>query len=143
MVDGARLPLVAELKVWDIGHQLFDVAKVCCLLKAGAEAGFLLCIAESADAFDRMPAGELFRDRAGLEHGDVFPIIFQRHAAEAREHLRRDRPCPTSLPRRFSTTAVCDPLDLDAYPGHQLRVVEVRIEDSTPTAIPEELIGDG
>jgi hypothetical protein len=47
------------------------------------------------------------------------------------------------LPRRFSTTAVCDPLDLDAYPGHQLRVVEVRIEDSTPTAIPEELIGDG
>ena len=134
--------LVAELKVWDVGHQLFDVAKVCCLLKAGARAGFLLCIARSADAFDREPGGELFRDKAGLEHGDVFPVIFQRHPEEARKHLKANRPRPTLLPRRFSTTAVCDPVELDAYPGHQLRVVEVRIEDSTPTEIPPELIAD-
>jgi hypothetical protein len=142
VVDDSELALVAELEVRDIGHQLFDVAKVCCLLKAGARAGFLFCIAESPDAFDRMPGGELFRDRAGLEHQDVFPIIFQRHPAEARSHLRRSRPGPISLPRRFSTTAVCDPLDLDAHPGHQLRVVEVRIEDSTAMTIPPELIGD-
>jgi hypothetical protein len=142
VIDDGELEVVAELKVWDVGHQLFDVAKVCCLLKAGAKAGFLLCIAESADVFGRKPGGELFRDRAGLEHGDVFPIIFQRHPDEARKHLKVDRPCPTSLPRRFSTTAVCDPVKLDAYPGHQLRVVEVRIEDSTPTVIPPELIAN-
>lgn len=142
VVDDGELEMVVELKVWDVGHQLFDVAKICCLLKAGARAGFLLCIAKSADAFDRQPGGELFRDRAGLEHGDVFPITFQRHPAEARKHLKVDRPRPTSLPRRFSTTAVCDPVSLDAYPGHQLRAVEVRIEDETPTEIPAELIAD-
>lgn len=142
VVGGSELKLVAELKVWDVGHQLFDVAKVCCLLAAGASAGFLLCIAKSADAFEGSPGGELFRAEAGLTHGDVFPILFQRHPAETRRHLKRSRPCPTSLPRRFSTTAVCDPVQLDAYPGHQLRAVEVRIEDPTPTSIPPELIGD-
>ena len=50
VVCGAENLLVAELKVWDVGHQLFDVAKVCCLLKAGAEAAFMLCIAEAPDA---------------------------------------------------------------------------------------------
>src|SRR5262249_12950176 len=138
----AGLALVAELKVWDVRHQLFDVAKVCCLLKAGAETGFLLCIAKSADAFDRQPGGELFRQDAGLVHGDVFPIFFQRPAEEARKHLKVNRPRPTLLPRRFSTTAVCDPVELDAYPGHQLRAVEVRVEDATPIEIPPELIGD-
>ena len=142
VIDDGELEVVAELKVWDVGDQLFDVAKVCCLLKAGAKAGFLLCIAESADVFDRRPGGELFRDRAGLEHGDVFPIIFQRHPAEARSHLKVNRPCPISLPRRFSATAICDPVKLDAYPGHQLRAVEVRIKDPTPTVIPPELIAD-
>ena len=142
VVSDAELELVAQLKVWEVGHQLFDVAKVCCLLKAGAKAGFLLCIAESADAFDRKPGGELFRDKAGLVHGDVFPIIFRRHPAEARKHLKVNRPGPTSLPRRFSTTAVCDPITLDAYSGHQLRVVKVQIEDPTPTVIPPELIAD-
>ena len=142
VVSDSGLELVAGLKVWDIGHQLFDVAKVCCLLKAGAKTGFLFCIAKSPDAFERQAGGELFRAEAGLEHGDVFPILFQRHPVEARKHLKRNRPCPTSLPRRFSTTAVCDPVQLDAYPGHQLRAVEVRIEDPTATEIPPELIAD-
>jgi hypothetical protein len=142
VVAGAELKLVAELKVWDVGHQLFDVAKICCLLKAGASAGFLLCIARTADAFEIGPGGELFRAEAGLIHGDVFPVLFQRHPTEARRHLKRGRPCPTSLPRRFSTMAVCDPVQVDSYPGHQLRAIEVRIEDPTPTPIPPELIGD-
>ena len=142
VVGDAELKLVAELKVWDVGHQLLDVAKVCCLLKAGAKAGFLLCIAQTAEAFEHSPGGELFRAKAGLVHGDVFPVLFQRHPVEARKHLKRNRPCPTSLPRRFSTTAVCEPVQLDAYPGHQLRAVEVRIEDPTPTSIPPELIAD-
>ncbi len=142
VVEDGGLELVAELKVWDVGHQLFDVAKVCCLLKAGAKAGFLLCITKSPDAFERQAGGELFRAEAGLVHGDVFPILFQRHPAEARKHLKRNRPCPTSLPRRFSTTAVCDPIALGAYPGHQLRAVEVRIEDPTATEIPPELIAE-
>jgi hypothetical protein len=141
VADDLELTLVAGLKVWDIGYQLLEVAKVCCLLKAGARAGFLLCIAE-ADAYDREPGGELFRERAGLEHGDVFPILFQRHPAETRKHLNVSRQCPISLPRRFSTTAVCDPVELDAHPGHELRVVEVRIEDPTPTPIPSELIAE-
>ncbi len=142
MVDDAELRLVAELKVWDVGHQLFDVAKVCCLLRAGARAGFLMCIAKTADAFESQAGGELFREEAGLVHGDVFPVIFRRHPTEARKHLKFNRPGPTSLPRRFSTTTVCDPVNLDAHPGHQLRVVEVRIEDPTPTTIPPELIAD-
>ncbi len=140
VVGGDELKLVAELKVWDVGHQLFDVAKVCCLLKAGAKAGFLLCIAEKPDAFERSPGGELFPAKAGLEHGDVFPVLFRRHTAEARKHLKRNQPGPTSLPRRFSTTAVGDPVPLDAYLGHQLRVVEVRIEDPTSVKIPQDLI---
>jgi hypothetical protein len=142
VVHGAELKLVAELKVWDVGHQLFDVAKVCCLIKSGAKAGFLLCVAKSADAFESNPGGELFPDKAGMVHGDVFPILFQRHPAEARRHLKRNRPCPVSLPRRFSTTAVCDPVPLHTYPGHELRVVEVRIEDPTPTSVPPDLIAD-
>jgi hypothetical protein len=36
--------------------------------------------------------------------------------------------------------AVGDPIPLDAYPGHQLRVVEVRVEDPTPAKIPQDLI---
>src|SRR4051794_26660031 len=41
-----------ELKAWDIGHQLFDLAKVCCLLAAGVPHGFLLCVARRDEHFD-------------------------------------------------------------------------------------------
>jgi hypothetical protein len=37
--SGAAPALVAELKVWDIGDQLFDLAKVCCLLAARCAGG--------------------------------------------------------------------------------------------------------
>lgn len=137
--SGNELTLVAELKVWDIGHQLFDVAKICCLLNAGAGAGFLLCIARTPGAFEHSPGGELFPANTAPHH-DAFPVILERHATEARRHLRQGRPRPTSLPRRFSTRAVCAPVTLDAYPEHQLRAVEVRIEDPTPASIPSELM---
>jgi hypothetical protein len=52
--------LVAELKVWDIGHQLFDLAKVFGLLAAGPSAGFLVSVARQECDFDRLPSRELF-----------------------------------------------------------------------------------
>lgn len=62
VLDAAgHLDIVAELKAWDIGHQLFDLAKVCCLLAAGARAGFLVCVAKTAADFDRLPGGEPFQ----------------------------------------------------------------------------------
>jgi hypothetical protein len=39
LAPGGRAALVAELTVWDIGHQLFDLAKVCCLLATGVTEG--------------------------------------------------------------------------------------------------------
>src|SRR5437764_12038667 len=41
-----RIEIAIEMKAWDIGHQLFDLAKVCCILAAGARTAFLLCGAQ-------------------------------------------------------------------------------------------------
>lgn len=54
---GGAVELVAELKAWDIGHELFDLAKVCCLLTNGVPAGFLVCVAKRESDFDRMLGG--------------------------------------------------------------------------------------
>src|SRR4051794_31878010 len=43
--DGG-VTLGAELKVWDLSYQLFDLAKVCCMLQAGVRAGFLICVVQ-------------------------------------------------------------------------------------------------
>lgn len=123
---------VAEPKVWDIGHQLFDLAKVCCLLARGVPGGLLICVAKRQVDFDRMPGGELFPQ----SHGDVrthdFLDLIQRHREEWSRHVGRRGPEPTHVPAIVSTTAISDGVGIKAYPGHFMRAVEVSIVDGTP-----------
>lgn len=60
-----NVELVAELRCWDVGHQLFDLAKVCCVLATGIPAGFLVCAAQRSADFDRAPGGELYPAEVG------------------------------------------------------------------------------
>lgn len=125
------LDLVAELKAWDIGHQLFDLAKVCCLLTSGAPAGFLLCVAKHAGDFDRMPGGELFPSVEGHVREHDFIDLVARRRGEWQHHVGKRRPEPASVPARVTTTSVVAGVEVEAYPGHAVRVVEVAVTDAT------------
>jgi hypothetical protein len=131
---GKGTAFVAELKVWDIGHQLFDLAKVCCLLSRGVPSGFLVCVAKHTRDFDRLPGGELFAATEGETRTHDLVDLIHRHEHEWRCHVGRQSPEPTSVPAVVSTTAVCAGVEIKAYPGHSARAVEVSIVD--PTAIP-------
>lgn len=122
---------VAELKAWDIGHQLFDLAKVACLLAGGAPTGFLICVARTEGDFDRMPGGELFPAVEGEVRQHEFLDLISRHRAEWRHHVQTQRPGPTSVPSALTTTSVSAGVQLDAYPGHCMRAVEVSVCHST------------
>jgi hypothetical protein len=124
--------IVAELKVWDIGHQLFDLAKLCCLLSAGATAGFLVCVAKTADDFERMPGGELFPEKVGDSRTHGFADLIETHREEWGKHVGRGAPEPTNVPHAVQTRAVAAGIDIAAYPGHSARAVLVEIRDPTP-----------
>lgn len=122
--------LVAELKAWDVGHQLFDLAKVACLLTSGVPAGFLICVARSAGDFDSQPGGVLFPAEVGETRHHVLAKLIGDHALEWGHHVGRDGPEPTAVPSAVSTTAVAAGVEVVAYPGHSARAVEVRIVDT-------------
>ena len=126
------IDLVAELKAWDIGHQLFDLAKVSCLLMSGVRAAFLVCVARRAGDFDRVPGGELFLALGGQMREHDFIDLIARHRREWQHHVGRRRPEPTSIPMRLTTTSVVASVELEAYPGHSARAVEVAVTDATP-----------
>ena len=127
--------IAVELKVWDIGHQLFDLAKVCCLLAAGARAAFLICVARRSHDFDRHAGGELFPaiERESREHD--FLDLIGRHRDEWRRHVGKGRPEPISIPSSVRTTAVSCDVPIDAYPGHSARAVEVTVRDAKPVTL--------
>src|SRR4051812_40306989 len=83
--DGG-VALGAELKVWDISHQLFDLAKVCCMLHAGVRAGFLICVAQRQTDFDREHGGELFPGDAVESRTNGFPSLIAKHRDAWRHH---------------------------------------------------------
>jgi hypothetical protein len=98
--------LVAELKAWDIGHQLFDLAKVCCLLAGGVPAGFLICVAKREGDFDRLPGGELVPADEGDVREHPFAELIARHVRRVARHVGKGLPEPTSVPSVVSTTSV-------------------------------------
>lgn len=126
---------VAELKVWDIGHQLFDAAKACCLLATGVPAAFLICVAQRASDFGWMPGGELFPAAGGAVREHDFVDLIERHRAEWHRHIGHARPEPTSVPTVVSTISVSVGIEIDAYPGHSTRAVEVAVTDPTPVPL--------
>lgn len=127
-----EVELIAELKCWDIGHQLFDLAKSCCLLNSGVERAFLVCAARRAADFKTHPGGELFPATKGETSEHRFQKLFADHPKEWRKHVGKDTPEPTSVPTNITTTAIATRISLDAYPGHEVRAVEVQITDPTP-----------
>lgn len=130
-----EVSFVVELKAWNIGHQLFDLAKVCCLLTSGVPAGFLMCVAKRAADFDRMPGGELFAAVEGHVREHDFVDLIGQHRGEWRRHVGKGGPEPTSVPARLTTTSVVADVGLEAYPGHAARAVEVVITDATPVPL--------
>lgn len=126
-----HVEFAAELKVWDIGHQLFDAAKACCLLAARVPATFLICVARQSSDFGRMPGGELFPSAAGVVLEHDFVDLIQRHRAEWQRHVGRGAPEPTGVPTRISTNSVSVDIEIEAYPGHALRAVSVAVIDWT------------
>jgi hypothetical protein len=129
---GRAVELVAELKVWDIGHQLFDLAKVCCLLAAGVGSGFLISVAHRESDFDRLPGGKLFPGRQGEYCEHEFAELVATYRDEWRNHVGQSRPEPTSIPTTVRTTAVAVRGTIDAYPGHSVRAAQVEVIDPAP-----------
>lgn len=127
--------LVAELKAWDIGHQLFDLAKVACLLASGVPAGFLICVARSAGDFDTHPGGVLFPAAVGETRQHTFLQLIEDYRTEWCYHVGKERPEPTAVPSAVSTTAVAAGVEVVAYPGHSMRAAEVKIVDPTPVPL--------
>jgi hypothetical protein len=134
---GRRVRSVVELKAWDIGHQLFDLAKVCCLLDAGVSGAFLICVAKQAGDFGRMPGGELFPSSEGETRKHRFTDLISRHRNEWRHHVGRGRPEPTSVPTAVSTTAIAVDIEIQAYPGHSARAVAVSVLAQAPVSLIE------
>jgi hypothetical protein len=124
--------LALELKAWDIGHQLFDLAKVCCLLAAGVHAGFLICVAERDGDFDLLPGGELFPAVEGEVRSHDFLDLIVRNEAEWLRHVGEGGPEPTAIPTAVTTSAVVGGTAIAAYPGHSMRAVRVAVTDPTP-----------
>lgn len=89
--------LAAELKVWDIGHQLFDLAKVSCLL--GVPSGFLVCVARSDGHFERRPGGVVFPKEIGTTRRHSFTDLIEDHRDEWRTWAR-GVPDPEPYPRK-------------------------------------------
>jgi hypothetical protein len=125
----------AELKAWNIGHQLFDLAKVCCLLVSGVPTGFLVCVAQREADFDWQPGGELFPAAEGEIREHPFSALIARHRAEWQRHVGKGLPEPTSVPSVVSTTSVSAGVALEAYAGHSIRAVEVAVRDPTPVPL--------
>ncbi len=130
-IASPRPQIVAELKVWDIGHQLFDLIKCCCLLAAGAEAASLACIARQPGDFVRKPGGELFAEKESEKRIVDVGELLARHSLEWASHVGNDRPEPVRVPARIATRAVGAPVEIEAYPEHQLRTAQVEIVDET------------
>lgn len=99
--------LAAELKVWDIGHQLFDLAKVSCLLTAGVPSGFLVCVARSDGHFERRPGGVVFPKEIGTTRRHSFTDLIEDHRDEWRHHVGKGGPGPRALPAEVTTTTIC------------------------------------
>ena len=127
--------LVAELKVWDIGHQLFDLAKVSCLLTTGVPSGFLVCVARNADDFERRAGGVLFPKEVGVTRRHSFAHLIEDHRDEWRRHVGKGGPQPTVVPSGVATTTIASGVPIVAYPGHSARAVEVSILDPTPVTL--------
>lgn len=134
--DGQRFELVGELKVWNIDAQLFDLAKCCCLLRGQAEAAFLACVAEKPERFDGR-GGELFPANRGERCEHEMAELRRRHRKAWNKHFVPGKPGPTHVPRRVATTAVCDPVTIQAYRGHELRVVVVEVLDDERLRVEE------
>jgi hypothetical protein len=126
---GGGIALAAELKVWDVSHQLFDLAKVCCMLQAGIQAGFLICVAQQRADFDRQPGGELFPAEPGEARVHEFARLIAEHHDAWRHHAGLGGPEPTAVPRAVATTSVSVDIDICAYPGHVARAAQVSIVD--------------
>ena len=95
--DGIEIAI--EMKAWDVGHQLFDLAKVCCILSAGARTAFLLCVAKRDSDFDRLQGGGLFPPTEGeLRTHDVLELV-ARHRDEWRRHVGENGPEPRRASR--------------------------------------------
>jgi len=137
VVFGAQggIDLAAELKVWDIGHQLFDLAKACCLLAAGVPATFLICVAKRDEDFDRLAGGCLFPATEGHVREHAFGELIATYRDEWRRHVGEGGPEPTSLPTTVITRAVSAGVAIDAYPGHSARAVEVVVTEPTPVTL--------
>jgi hypothetical protein len=133
--DLATVEVAAELKAWDIGHQLFDLAKIACLLGSGVSSGFLICVARLPEDFDRMPGGSLFP--AGLDETRTheFERLIANNRSEWSHHVGRSGPEPTAVPSAVTTTSVATDVSFEAYPGHSARAVKVRIVDPTPVPL--------
>jgi len=127
--------IAAELKVWDISHQLFDLAKVCCLLAAGFTSGVLICVAKASRDFERLPGGVLFPAKAGRSAEHDFADLIATHDDVWRRHVGLGGPEPTSIPRRVRTTAIVSGVEVLAYPGHEIRAVQVEVIDETPIGL--------
>jgi hypothetical protein len=130
--ENASVDIAAELKVWEIGHQLFDLAKACCLLGADVASVFLVCVAKRDEDFRLMPGGQLFPAREGDARVHRFAALIEECRDEWSRHVGRGGPEPTSLSRAVRTHAVATSVAIDAYPGHSARAVKVVIADSTP-----------
>jgi hypothetical protein len=135
LAPGRRAALAAELKVWDIGHQLFDLAKVCCLLATGVTEGFLIAVAKRDGDFVRHPGGELFPEREGVTRDHAFLDLIARHRAEWLRHVGKGRPEPTHVPAHVTTRSVAAGVSIEAYPGHVARAVQISVTDPAPQTL--------
>jgi len=129
-LKAVRAPMFAvELKAWDVGHQLFDLAKICCLLAAGVPQGFLLCVAQRDEDFESAVGRDLFPAVARGGHTLKFEELIRRHEREWCRHFGRGRPEPTAVPRAVTVRSIAVGTKIEAYPGHTARAVEVEIMD--------------
>lgn len=130
--------LVGELKCWDIGHQIFDLLKVACLLEGGASAGFLGVIAKHRSDFATMPGGELFASNPGQRTSHDVLALLERHQPEVRKHFGCGGPEPTAAPIDIETVAIGEPLPVAAYKGHELRLCLVEIPVDERIGLPQK-----
>jgi hypothetical protein len=133
--SNGQVEIGLELKVWDIGHQLFDLAKLSCLLAAGAATTFLVCVAERERDFDRRPGGELFAAHKRERREHDFVELIAKHRHEWQRHVGKSGPEPTSVAMKLTTTAVSDTVAINAYPGHAARAAQVDVTDATPVPL--------
>lgn len=121
VLDLAVRRAVLELKVWDVGHTLWDLLKVACTLDLpDVSRAYLVVAARPRDW--RGDCGAIFDPGSA-----VWPTrdLLARWPRSWERLLRGGRARPRRVPARLRVERVAS-CDVPAFPDHEIRCVEVR-----------------